>query len=139
VEHFFDYVTALPLWFWGLGLGTVVPLGWGLGIPAGLTTVAVASWLSAPGLRTADEAFGTAAYRGSAAVIRALARVHTLSGLLPVCAWCKSVRTDDGYWQAIDRYLTEQTGAKLTHGMCPDGYGRHFGEGPEPSPGRSGR
>ncbi len=49
----------------------------------------------------------------------ALDRVKTLSGLLPVCAWCKSVRDDQGYWQQIEHYLAEHTEAKLTHGLCP--------------------
>lgn len=46
-------------------------------------------------------------------------RVKRLAGLLPVCAWCKSVRNDQGYWQQIEHYLTEHTDAKFTHGLCP--------------------
>lgn len=49
----------------------------------------------------------------------ALERVRTLSGLLPVCAWCKSVRNDQGYWQRLEEYLSEHTDARLTHGLCP--------------------
>jgi hypothetical protein len=49
----------------------------------------------------------------------ALERVKVLSGLLPVCAWCKSVRNDQGYWQRIEHYLEEHTDAKFTHGLCP--------------------
>lgn len=49
----------------------------------------------------------------------ALDRVKTLSGLLPVCAWCKSVRNDNGYWQRIEEYLAEHTDARMTHGLCP--------------------
>jgi PAS domain S-box-containing protein len=49
----------------------------------------------------------------------ALERVRTLSGLLPVCAWCKNVRNDQGYWQRIEHYLEEHTDAKFTHGLCP--------------------
>jgi PAS domain S-box-containing protein len=51
---------------------------------------------------------------------QALERVRTLAGLLPVCAWCKSVRNDQGYWQQIEEYLAEHTDAKLTHGLCPN-------------------
>jgi PAS domain S-box-containing protein len=51
-------------------------------------------------------------------------RVKALAGLLPVCAWCKSVRNDQGYWQQIEHYLTEHTDAKFTHGLCPDCSGR---------------
>ena len=54
----------------------------------------------------------------------ALDRVKTLAGLLPVCAWCKNVRNDQGYWQRIEEYLSEHTDAKLTHGLCPTCSGR---------------
>jgi len=54
----------------------------------------------------------------------ALDRVKTLSGLLPVCAWCKSVRNDNGYWQRIEEYLSEHTDARMTHGLCPTCSGR---------------
>lgn len=49
----------------------------------------------------------------------ALANVQQLRGLLPVCAWCKSVRNDAGYWQQIEHYLSEHTQARFTHGLCP--------------------
>ena len=49
----------------------------------------------------------------------ALDSVRTLAGLLPVCAWCKSVRDDKGYWQQLEVYLSEHTDAQLTHGLCP--------------------
>ena len=46
-------------------------------------------------------------------------RAKRLAGLLPVCAWCKSVRDDRGYWQQIEHYLAEHTDARFTHGLCP--------------------
>lgn len=49
----------------------------------------------------------------------AIENVKQLRGLLPVCAWCKSVRNDQGYWEQIEVYLTEHTGASFTHGLCP--------------------
>jgi GAF domain-containing protein len=50
----------------------------------------------------------------------ALTRVKTLSGLLPICAACKKVRDDHGYWSQIEAYLRTRTEAEFTHGMCPD-------------------
>jgi len=50
----------------------------------------------------------------------ALARVKTLSGLLPICAWCKRIRDDKGYWNHVEAYLAEHTEADFTHGICPD-------------------
>jgi CHASE3 domain sensor protein len=51
---------------------------------------------------------------------RALAEVKTLSGLIPICAWCKSVRNDKGYWSTVEQYVRTHTDATFTHGMCPD-------------------
>ncbi|MFT3868575.1 MAG: hypothetical protein QM715_08755 [Nibricoccus sp.] len=50
----------------------------------------------------------------------ALAEVHTLTGLLPICAWCKKVRDDDGYWQKVEDYLSVHSRIKFTHGICSD-------------------
>ena len=50
----------------------------------------------------------------------ALEKVKTLSGLLPICAWCKNIRNDEGYWQAVEQYVGEHTTAEFTHGICPD-------------------
>ena len=50
----------------------------------------------------------------------ALAEVQTLTGLLPICAWCKKVRDDDGYWQKVEDYLSSRSGLKFTHGICSD-------------------
>lgn len=47
-------------------------------------------------------------------------QVETLSGLLPLCAWCKKVRNDGGYWEQIDKYISTHSSASLTHGVCPD-------------------
>jgi len=47
-------------------------------------------------------------------------QVETLSGLLPLCAWCKKVRNDSGYWEQIDKYITNHSNTSLTHGVCPD-------------------
>ena len=49
----------------------------------------------------------------------ALARVKTLTGLLPICAWCKNIRDDQGYWERIETYLAHHTDARFTHGLCP--------------------
>lgn len=50
----------------------------------------------------------------------ALSQVKTLHGLLPVCAWCRKVRGDDGYWQQLEEYIVEHSEASVTHGICPD-------------------
>ena len=49
----------------------------------------------------------------------ALDEVEQLRGLLPICAWCKQVRDDDGYWASLEAYLTKQIHTKFTHSICP--------------------
>jgi DNA-binding NtrC family response regulator len=50
----------------------------------------------------------------------ALAKVKTLTGLLPICSSCKNIRDDNGYWNRLEVYLQQHSEAKLTHGICPD-------------------
>ena len=50
----------------------------------------------------------------------ALAEVKTLSGLLPICANCKSIRDDQGYWHSVEAYLAERSEAEFSHGICPE-------------------
>lgn len=50
----------------------------------------------------------------------ALTEVKTLSGLLPICSSCKKIRNDNGYWQQIEGYIHEHSGAQFTHGICPE-------------------
>lgn len=50
----------------------------------------------------------------------ALADVKTLSGLLPICANCKKIRDDQGYWKQIESFMSEHSEAKFSHAICPD-------------------
>ena len=67
----------------------------------------------------------------------ALAKVKLLSGLLPICASCKKIRNDTGYWDEIENYIAEHSEADFTHGFCqecikklyPDAYRQLY---PEP-------
>lgn len=56
----------------------------------------------------------------AAALRRALGDIKTLRGFLPICAWCKKVRDDRGYWNQIERYVAEHSEATFTHGICPE-------------------
>jgi GAF domain-containing protein len=58
--------------------------------------------------------------RVSARMAEALEKVKTLHGLLPICAWCKRIRDDQGYWSQVEAYVHEHTGADFTHGICPE-------------------
>lgn len=50
---------------------------------------------------------------------KALAEVKTLSGMLPICASCKKVRNDQGYWDQIESYISKRSDAVFSHGLCP--------------------
>jgi PAS domain S-box-containing protein len=53
-------------------------------------------------------------------VVEAEAEQTRLRGLLPICAHCKSIRDDRGYWHSVEAYMSEHTDAELSHGICPD-------------------
>jgi len=59
---------------------------------------------------------------------QALLEVQTLSGLLPICAWCRKVRSDDGYWQKLEEYFVSHSRVKFTHGICADCTNEQFPE-----------
>jgi hypothetical protein len=64
----------------------------------------------------ADEARRKAAQ----ALAEAQATVRVLSGLLPICAWCKKIRNDDGTWQQLEVYIRSHSQAEFTHGACEE-------------------
>ncbi len=50
----------------------------------------------------------------------ALAKVKTLSGLIPICASCKKIRNDKGFWDQLEHYISSHSDATFTHGLCPE-------------------
>lgn len=56
----------------------------------------------------------------------AIANIKTLSGLLPICASCKKIRDDRGYWNQIEIYIRERSNATFTHGLCPECTRHHY-------------
>ena len=48
-----------------------------------------------------------------------IANVKRLSGLLPICSYCKRIRSDQNYWEQVESYITEHTDAQFSHGICP--------------------
>ena len=49
-----------------------------------------------------------------------LAEIRRLQGIVPICAYCKNVRDDQGYWQQVEKYVSDHSDAKFSHGICPD-------------------
>jgi len=49
-----------------------------------------------------------------------LTKVKILNGLLPICASCKKIRDDEGYWTQVEEYIEKNSQATFTHGICPE-------------------
>jgi len=49
----------------------------------------------------------------------AVQRVKMLSGLIPICSYCHKVRTDENYWQKVERYIADHSGLQFSHSICP--------------------
>lgn len=68
----------------------------------------------------------------NAELTEALAKVKLLSGLLPICAGCKKIRDDRGYWNQVESYVQRHSEATFSHGICPDCMKHYFAELEEP-------
>lgn len=66
--------------------------------------------------------------RQIAALKKNLTHIHALSGLLPICSQCKKIRSDEGYWQQLEVYISDHCDAKFSHGICPDCVIEHYAE-----------
>ena len=52
--------------------------------------------------------------------------IRTIKGFLPICAYCKKIRDDDGYWNQLEAYISSRTDARFSHGICPECLKKHF-------------
>ena len=59
---------------------------------------------------------------------KALEDIKTLKGLIPICAHCKNIRDDKGYWNRLETYLDEHSEATLSHGICPECMKKHYSD-----------
>jgi PAS domain S-box-containing protein len=59
---------------------------------------------------------------------RLLGEVKTLTGLLPICAYCKKIRDDTGYWNKLEDYIGRHSTANFTHSVCPDCANHHYAD-----------
>jgi hypothetical protein len=58
----------------------------------------------------------------------ALSEVRTLEGLIPICSHCKKVRDDDGFWEAVETYISSRSDALFSHGICTECGPRLYGD-----------
>jgi DNA-binding NtrC family response regulator len=54
--------------------------------------------------------------------------INTLKGLLPICSYCKKIRDDKGYWESLEVYIGDRSGAEFSHGICPDCAKKQYGQ-----------
>ncbi|MDZ7816388.1 MAG: PAS domain-containing protein [Planctomycetota bacterium] len=59
---------------------------------------------------------------------KSLKEVRTLRGIVPICASCKKIKEDDGYWKAVEEYVTEHSEAMFSHGLCPECASRYMND-----------
>jgi DNA-binding response OmpR family regulator len=58
-------------------------------------------------------------------VLRLQDEFRTLSGLLPICSYCKRIREGQDYWQQVESFVAHRTEAQFSHSICPDCYAKH--------------
>jgi hypothetical protein len=104
--------------WWGISLGALMPLAW------------KAPWTLADSLINAG--IRMAALVAFAALIDRITRqareIRVLRGLLPVCAFCKKIRTEGQNWQPIESYIAERSESSFTHTFCPECGQKHYAE-----------
>lgn len=57
-----------------------------------------------------------------------ITEIKALRGILPICAFCKKIRDDDGYWQAVESYMSKHVGVRFSHSFCPECARKHYPE-----------
>ena len=55
-------------------------------------------------------------------------KIKILRGFLPICSHCKKIRDDEGYWQQLEKYISEHSEAQFSHGICPSCAKEHYSE-----------
>lgn len=130
------FVIPVTLMAWNCGLRTALILGailciirlciqfWIWGIPAPVHVALINA-----ALRLGVLLFITFLAGKLGEMTKALrARVRTLEGILPTCAFCKDIRDVHGNWHQIEVYVTEHTHARFSHGVCPECANIHYGD-----------
>jgi len=134
---FFGLGREEGLWWCGGFLATftfIVAVGWRMGGAAygtgpviHLAVGLVVSSLIAYALEALRARYYEDLMRERERLAQALVEVKELSGLLPICASCKKVRDDRGYWSQVEDYIGRRTDLRFTHSVCPECFERLYG------------
>ncbi len=148
-ESVLYWIFVMPLLFFTF-FGKIEGLGWSVAFSGGVGVIMLAPWLSGAhaygyfntsrffitlffviaigyGLESSRHAFGRLLDERNQTLLRdkqrleeVLAKVNTLSGLLPICAACKRIRDDQGYWNQLEAYFSEHSDVAFSHSLCPE-------------------
>lgn len=87
----------------------------GLRLVVTYTVVSALAWT----LESSRHRYDLELRREKAELRDALDQIRTLRSMLPICAWCKKIRDDEGYWSELESYFTHHSDVRFTHGICP--------------------
>jgi two-component system cell cycle response regulator len=57
--------------------------------------------------------------KANAELKKALKRIRSLEGILPICSYCNKIRDEEGSWYQLETYISQHSSAKFSHGICP--------------------
>jgi hypothetical protein len=129
---FFVLPVLLSGWFsshrWGVGLAIALPLVrlsffliWGLPYSLGIAVTNTAVRM------LVLTVIAVLAHRAAERTRFLEAEVRILEGIVPICAFCKKMREDDGSWVRLEKYLASRSTALFSHGVCPECATEHYG------------
>ncbi len=110
--HYLDYPFLRPI-EWFAPIGYLMDFGFNLAFGIGLIMLII--------------------QKINSNVLQSKEKIHTLQGMLPICASCKKIRDSKGYWNQIEDYLRKNADIEFTHGLCEDCYQKYIAEIPESS------
>ncbi len=90
-----------------------------VGYTLGFGCLAYGFWKWIPGIVALERTRGELR-RSHDELAEAIANVKILQGMLPICASCKRIRDDEGFWRQFEDYLSRHSEARFTHGICPE-------------------
>lgn len=108
--HYFDYPFLRPI-EWFAPIGYLIDFGFNLAFGIGLIMLII--------------------QKINSDVLQSKKKIHTLQGMLPICASCKKIRDSKGYWNQIEDYLRKNADIEFTHGLCEACYEKYISEIPE--------
>ena len=116
-------------WSWGVGLAIFLSLMRALFVPLWDAPWTVVHTVINTAIRMATFSLFALLIDRTARQTKALKKeVRTLRGLLPICGFCKRIRTDGDNWVQIEAYVSDRSEARFSHGVCPECVSEHYAD-----------